>query len=221
MKKILCVFVVTMLLLSVSGCATVPDEQDAAVLPPSRVGASQMQATLVKRYTFESAFSEADVVARVEVGNWLAEDTDIFKTYYEARVLQCFKGSIPETFTLFQEGCSTGTLKGYPLFTSGNEMLVFLKEATETAYNSPYWIIGAFTTLLDVSYDESGNRYYVDRCDLLGETMNISSNYAYEMSLANEILAVAAANDPIVSEMQFHYSHIFSEADLIDLIENQ
>lgn len=221
MKKILCVFVVTMLLLSVSGCATVTLEQDATVLPPSRVGASQMQATLVKRYTFESAFLEADVVARVEVGNWLAENTDSITTYFEAKVLQCFKGSTTETITLFQDGCSTGTMKGYPLFTSGNEMLVFLKEATETAYNSPYWIIGAFTTLLDVSYDESGNRYYVDRCGLLGETMNISSNYAYEMSLANEILAVAAANDPIVSEMQFHYSHIFSEADLIDLIENQ
>lgn len=99
-------------------------------------------------------------------------------------------------------------------------MLVFLKETTETTYGSLYWIIGAYTTLLDVSYDESGNRYYVDRCGLLGETMNISSNYAYEMPVASEVLAVAAANDPIVSEMQFRYTHIFFEADLIDLIEN-
>lgn len=99
-------------------------------------------------------------------------------------------------------------------------MLVFLKETTETTYGSLYWIIGAYTTLLDVSYDESGNRYYVDRCGLLGETMNISSNYAYEMPVASEVLAVAAANDPIVSEMQFRYTHIFSEADLIDFIEN-
>lgn len=219
MKKFLCVFVVTMLLLSVSGCATVPDEQDTAVLPPSRVGGSQMQATLVKKYTFESAFSDADVVARVEVGNWLGEDTDNFATYFGAKVLQCFKGSPTETITLSQDGSSAGTLKGYPLFTNGNEMLVFLKEATETTYGSLYWIIGAYTTLLDVSYDESGNRYYIDRCGLLGETVNIT-NYAYEMPVASEVLAVAAANDTIVSEMQFRYTHIFSEADLIDLIEN-
>lgn len=152
MKKILCIFFSAVLLLMVSGCAAVSDGRDEAVLPPSRVGASQMQATLVKRYTFESAFSEADVVARVEVGNWLAENTDSITTYFEAKVLQCFKGSTTETITLFQDGCSTGTMKGYPLFTSGNEMLVFLKEAIETPYDSP---------LLD-----NGLVHYVFRCFL-------------------------------------------------------
>lgn len=221
MKKILCIFFSAILLLTVSGCAAVSDGRDEAVLPSSRIGTSQIQAFLAKKYTFESAMSEADVVARIKVGDWLAEDTDIFKTYYEAKVLQCFKGSMPETITLLQEGCSTGTLKGYPLFTSGNEMLVFLKEAIETPYDSPYWIMGSFTTFLDVSYDEGGNRYYADRYGHLGDSVNINANYAHVSPVSGEVLAVAAANDPIVSEMHYSYPYIFSESDMITLIENR
>lgn len=221
MKKFICIFFAIMLLLSVSGCATVSDERDAAVLPLSRIGTSQIQATFGDKYTFESALSEADVVARIEVGNWLAEDTNLYKTYYEATALQCFKGSISETFTLLQDGCSAATMKTYPLFTSGNEILVFLKEATVTTYDSPYWIIGSFTTLLDVSYDENGNRYYADRYGILGESIDINSNYAHENPVSSEVLAIAAANDPIVSEMQYPYPYIFSETDIITLIENQ
>ena len=221
MKKILCIFFSLILLLSAFGCAAVSNGRDDAVLPSSRVGTSQIQATFGDKYTFESAMSEADVVARIKIGDWLAEDTDIYTTYYKATALQCFKGSIPETFTLLQDGCSAGTMKRYPLFTSGNEMLVFLKEATETPYDSPYWIIGSFTTLLDVSYDESGNRYYADRYGILGESVNINTNYAHVSPVSGEVLAVAAANDPIVSEMQYSYHYIFSESDMITLIENR
>lgn len=221
MKKFLCIFFTITLLLSVSGCATVSDERDTVVLPPSRIGTFGIQATFGDKYTFESALSEADVVARIKVGNWLAEDINLYKTYYEATVLKCFKGSIPDTFTLLQDGCSAATMKTYPLFTSGNEILVFLKEATVTTYESPYWIIGSFTTLLDVSYDENGNRYYADRYGILGESIDINFNYAHENSVSNEVLAIAAVNDPIISEMQYAYPYIFSEADIIALIEKQ
>lgn len=200
-------------------CPTVSDERDAAVLPPSRIGAFGIEASLGNQYTFESALSEADVVARIEVGNWLAEDTNLYKTYYEATVLQCFKGSIPETFTLLQDGCSAATMKTYPLFTSGNEILVFLKKASVTTYESPYWIIGSYTTLLDVFYDEIGNRYYADRYGILGKSIDIDSNYARENPVSSEVLAIAEAHDPIVSEMHYSYPYIFSEADMITLIE--
>lgn len=221
MKKFLCVFFTIILLLSVSGCTTVSDERDTLVLPPSRIGTATIKAIFGNKFTFESAMTEADVVARIEVGNWLAEDTSIYTTYYEAAVLQCFKGSIPETFTLLQDGCSTATMKMYPLFTSGNELLVFLKEATETPYESPYWIMGSFTTLLEVSYDENGNRYYADRYGILSESINIDTNYADVASISGEVLATAAANDPIISEMHYSYPYIYSETDIMSLLENQ
>ena len=222
MKKYLCaVFAIVMLMISISGCASVPEETTPAVLPPTRIGASGFKATMAKDFPFESAWEEADVVARVEVGNWLAENNDIYETYYEAKVLQCFKGTIPDTFTLLQEGCSASTIKRYPLFTSGNELLVFLKEAVELTYESPYWIIGSFTTMLDVSYDENGNRYYADRYGILGRSIDITSNYAHDIAVSAEVMATAVAKDPIVSEMGGSYRYIFSEADFIALAENE
>lgn len=216
MKKTLCLLLTVFLLLTVVGCA-----HDSAVLPPSRIGQGTMQASLANRYTFETALSTADVVARIEVGNWISEDTELRKTYYEATVLECFKGNLSGSFTLLQDGCSDATLKGYPLFTQGNEILVFLNEAIVAGYESPYWIIGSFTTMLDVSYDENGTRYYADRYGVLGEFMDVSSNYALNTDVSNQVLARAAKDDPIVSEMQYLYPYIFSESDILALLGEQ
>ena len=223
MKKYLCaVFAIVMLMISISGCASAPEVTDPVVLPPTRIGASGCKVIRVKDYTFKSAWEEADVVARVEVGNWIAEDTEIIKTYYEAKVLQCFKGSIPENITLYQEGCSAFTMKGYPLFTSGNEFLVFLMEATATTcYEAPFWIMGSFTTILDVSYDENGNRYYADSRGFLGKSIDIAFNYAYDTAVSAEVMATAVAKDPIVSERLLPYHYIFSEEDFLALAESQ
>lgn len=213
MKKTYCLILSVILLLTVVGCS-----HGNTVLPPSRVGKGMMQASLVERYSLESAMSAADVVARVEVGSWLAEDADISSTYFEAKVLECFKGKLSGKFTLIQDGCSATTLNGYPLFTAGNELLVFLKKATLEGYASPYWIIGSFTTVLDVSYDESGARYYADRYGVLGESTNGATNYARNSEIANEVLTRAAKDDPIISEMQYAYPYIFAEADIRTLL---
>lgn len=204
---------------------TVNPGTEDAVLPPTRIGEPNVNASFGHRYTFESASAEADAVARIVVGNWLGEDTDLHKTYYEATVVQCFKGDLPEKITLLQDGCSSGTLKAYPLFTSGNELLVFINRASVTDYVSPYWIIGAFTTLLDVSYDSAGTRYYVDPYGILGDTIDISANYASDPVISREVYNSMAENDPIWKEMEkaypeveYTFPYIFSEDDLIPLL---
>lgn len=216
MKKAFYMILIAAFMIISVGCSNSADK--SAVLPPRRIGEGTLQASFGNRFTFESALSEADVVARIEVGNWISEDTELHKSYYEATVLQCFKGDIPDTFTLLQDGCSTATMKNYPLFISGNELLVFLKEASVTEYESPYWIIGSFTTVLDVSYDESGIRYYADRYGILGEFMNVSNNYAQDSVVSNEVLNRAATDDSIISQMQIVYPYIFSEADILNLL---
>lgn len=190
------------------------------ILPPSRIGTTTLHASFGPRYTFDTAYSEADAVARVVVGNWLGEDSELQKSYYEASVQECFKGDLPEKITLLQDGCSSGTLKQYPLFTSGNELLVFINKASVTDYVSPYWIIGSFTTLLDVSYDKIGTRYYVDRYGILGETIGISTNYATDKTVFEEVYSRTAETDEIVKEMHYDYPYIFSEEDMILYLES-
>ena len=201
---------------------TLRETDDAtAILPPTRFGSASIQASLATKYTLNTAVSEADVVARIVVGDWIAEDTEIGSTYYEATVLQCFKGNIPTKFTLKQDGCSTGTLRDYPLFTSGNEMLVFLKEAVAVSYDSPYWIIGSYTTIMDVSYDSAGNRYYADRHGILGKTVDVDVNYSKQPSIFAEVYARFVEADPIVQELHYSYPYVFAESDLIPLLEDQ
>lgn len=218
MKKFLYMMLILALIMANTGCAK--NAVNQLEQPPSRIGEGTIPASFENEYSFESALAAADVVARIEVENWIAEDTNLQKTYFEATVLQCFKGSIPTTFTLLQDGCSTGTLKGYPLFTRGNEMLVFLNEATEVNYDSPYWIIGSFMTILDVSYDDSGARYYADRYGILGETMNITANYGLQEDVFAEVYSKSVEADSIVEDMQYPYPYIFTESDLTSLIED-
>ena len=117
-------------MLLAAGCslnteAPANSDEDSIVLPPARIGESVGRAHLAKYYSFETAFSEADVVARIKIGNWLSEDELLGSTFFEATVLQCFKGDIPEIFILTQSGTASATLQGYPLFTYGNELLLF------------------------------------------------------------------------------------------------
>lgn len=220
MKKLLYLFFAAAFLLSMVGCAQ--SSIESAVIPPARIGADGfIHASLDKYYTFESAFAEADVVALIEVGNWLAEDNGLYQTYYEAAVIRSYKGDAPEAFTLLQDGSSSMTMKAYPLFTSRNELLVFLKEAVGTDYENAYWIMGSFTTILDVSYDADGNRYYMDRYGILGESMDISNNYTSQESVASALYAYAVSEDPIVADMQYQYPFIFSEEDINSLINHQ
>lgn len=193
--------------------------QKSIVLPPVRIASATIHGYLYKRYTFESAFSEADAVARVKVGNWLKEDLETQITYYEAEVLQSFKGNMASKFIWLQDGCSKGTYKNYPLFTHGNELLVFLKGSLD---ESPpeYWIMGAFTTLMDVAYDKSGARYYADPYGILGETIKCSKNYTRQEERFAEIYEQIVAKDHIVSEMSYTYPYIFAECDLNKIIEN-
>ena len=219
MKRFCYLLVVIIFVMMVAGCSG--NAENSPVLPPARIGTGMIEASLAHRYIFESAFSAADAVARIQVGDWLSEDLELHKTYYEATVLQCFKGDMPETITLLQDGSSAATMRGYPLFTSGNEILVFLKEAALPEYESPYWIIGSFTTVLDVSYDKEGTRYYADRHGILGEFMNGLHNYLADSSVCLSVHSRAAADDPIFKEMQYTYRYIFSEADILALMESQ
>lgn len=214
MKKLFSILLALSLILLAVGCSQ--SGKEGAVLPPARTGTGTMSMSLAVDYNFETAFEDVDAVARVKIGNWLGEDTELFSTFYEATVLECFKGEIPEKFTLLQEGCSAVTQYLYPLFTAGNELLLFLNEATdEYEYDSVYWIGGAHTTTVDVSYDEEGNRYYMDRLGMLCQDMpDYCRNYVASKTEAEEIYAYLFEVDPFMETVNFRYPYIYAEKDL-------
>lgn len=175
-------------------------------------------ALLETRYTFETGLSDADAVVRIRIGSWLGEDQEALSTFFEATVLESFKGNIPESFILIQDGCSESTLKGYPLFTDGNELLVYLKRISDTKYGDAYWIIGSFPTVLDVAYDNSGARYYADRYGIMGETAGISNNYSHQTVFRSELELNLIKTDSMFEMMQYTYPYIFAEEDLLPLL---
>ncbi len=195
------------------------------VLPPARYGAGYMEASLARSYTIEEAFSDADAIAWIRVGSWLGErDHPLACTFFDAEVIQCYKGEIPENFVLKQLGSSAYTFRGYPLFTAGNEMLLFLKNADleidNEEYDNCFIIMGTFSTVMDISKDQKGDIYVSDRFGMLGKSVvedyGTVKNHASAPALQKELADSCAANDAIQSACVNDSRYIFC----IEEIEN-
>lgn len=214
MKK-LCVTLTVALLLLTVGCG---QKQEQIVLPPARNVPYPGFVDYVD-VNFEAVYNQAEAIARIQVGNWLGEDTgDNNHTFFEATVLECYKGSMPETFTLIQTGSSHG-MDGRPLFAYGNELLLFLVKAPAdyTAYEDAYYNKGSFFSVFDVSYDYDGDRYFVVRNGWFGKSLPFTTPLS-EMPM-REITEYAVKNDPILEETGFAFSYAFTESDFRKLLE--
>ena len=143
------------LLLSATACAA-----HEPVLPPSRWGEMQINSMFERYYSISDAFQAADAVARVKVGDWQGEDLRNWVTFFDASVQESYKGELPRNFTLVQGGCSEATSPDYPLFTSGTELLVFLRDYDGSG--EKYHPITDYNTVLYVVYGEAGDRYFLD-----------------------------------------------------------
>lgn len=165
MKRKLSIFLLAAMLLTLTACSS------GEKRPPVRVGEATGSASLARSYSFEEAFQEAEAVVLVRVGSWLGEKLGGFPlSFYEATVLESYKGSVPSSFTLVQNGASSGTYEDYPLYTCGNELLLFLRGASgdwSDDYPAAYQNIGSFSTMLYAADADDGTRYYLDRFGLM------------------------------------------------------
>ncbi len=185
------------------------------VLPPARIGKTEGKGSLYRSFSFEEAIEEAEVVAWIRVGNWLGENYEIFTSYFEAEVVACYKGQMPEEFVLEQTGNSEFSYKGYPIFTSGNEMLVFLNATNKVPYENCYWIIGGFSTVLDVVKDQDGNTYAMDIRGYLGKSINeYKTNYADNRSLNFQLCNVLKEIDDVWEGQLEKVEYIFLLEDM-------
>ena len=215
MRNKICVLSVVMVLSLLLTSYFVGKQQ--IVRPPVRESFDvEMSASFARHYTFEEAFEEADLVVHVRVGNWLGEDE--YSTYYETKVVTSYKGDCNDEIVLLQDGTSKGTYIGYPLFTHGNEMLVFLKSAVDTEYDNAYWIIGGWTTLLDAMEDGTGDVYYVDRSGVLGESIDVSLNVASDTNLKKVLYENARKKDELVASVYSKSKYVYEKASVEELL---
>ena len=131
--------------------------------PPVRIGEAIGEASLLRSYSVAEAFQEA--------------------TFYKAAVVKSYKGDLPREFTLMQNGGSAGTYEDYPLYTCGNELLVFLRKA-DADYPDAYQSVGSFSTVLYAADAVDGTRYYLDRFGLMSMREQETGDSALEQPLS-------------------------------------
>lgn len=201
--------------------AVVTPDTDKIVLPPVRVGTEgYSRLSLHERSsTIESLCEYIDAIAVIRVGNWLDEGS--FHTYYDAEVLDVISGTIPEKFVLLQDGNSEVTIKGYPLFTYGSELLVFLVKTSSSpeegcAYpnDNSYWIAGSYTTAMEVVTDEDGTTYFVDCYHLIDRSAVELANFKSEATVNTTVYQTLLARDVEGMQYKVKYHAIYSLNEL-------
>lgn len=166
----LCLICVLLAFLCLIGCNPKDVENVSEVIyPPTRWGQDEFRASMSRSYSLREAIEESDLVAVVVVENWLGESPEAYCSYFSARIAEQFTGESIDQIVLLQDGYSGATMNYYPLFTYGNKMLLFLKEAVGTDYENAYWIIGSYLTLFDVS-EIDGELYLIDRIGVLSQS---------------------------------------------------
>ena len=162
------VAIACLVIMFVLSCSCASKESSEPVYPPVRAGESEYEAIVVYS-PFETSLEEADVAARVRIGDWLGEDDTLVLSFFSAELLEVCKGDVTGSITLCQDGTSKTTQKDYSLFSYGSELFLFLKKSPEEGDNR-YYILGSYTTVLYAAHADDGKEYYVDFIGLMGET---------------------------------------------------
>ncbi len=175
-----------------------PTDLEGVVLPPCREGDGTMLPSMAEMFDLPKACLRAHGVALVRIGDWLGEDDKNGITYYEAEILKCYRGDLDGTIILKQDGSSSATMKGYPLFASGNEWLLFLEPSTMGLYaENCYWILGSWTTAFPVGRDQTGKAYLVDRLTFLQDAANNAGlSPDYPQQIRTQMQESMIAKDP-------------------------
>ncbi|MBO4277463.1 MAG: hypothetical protein J5925_03585 [Clostridia bacterium] len=211
---------------------TIPDN---AVLPPTRYGETTGNA-MIEDHDFKELYEMSDIVALVRIGDWLSENpvNPVSGTRYDAELLRIYKGEADEgqRIRLKQEGNSRTTFPCYPLFTYGDEMLLFMIYGSDDGSEYFYWLPCSYTVTIDAALID-GEYYFADRFGRLSAGYEKSAGSVYEKpgdSLVNAF--INSLNDKAVASLiesahssEFYQAtgvdpFILSEAEIISLFAN-
>lgn len=168
--------------------------QENFVLPPVRVSPdAQAEGRLYRAYTFQEGFEEAEIVAVIKIGNWLSETETHCGTFFEATPLMVYKGELSESFIFYQAGYSEATLMHWPLYSYGEEVLVFLKSTKGMKVEDTYgykdfvYSIAAYATSFYIVQDDAGCSYIVDWIGEIGRSVPDAKNYAEDGRITGQL----------------------------------
>ncbi len=193
--------------------------QEEIILPPVRFGSYEADASLERCYSLIEAYQEAEAVALIRIGNWQKETK--YATLYQAEVITCYKGGIEGTINFKQDGSSHHTFKYYPLYTYGNEVLVFMnkgmwsEDTEEGEATEVYYSIGAYTSDLIVVRDSSGKAYIPGGffLDLMLEPDNITLNP--NIGITDDLYQRYIAADPEMKTRTNGFSEAYALEELV------
>lgn len=212
-----------------TSCAPTPKDKVEIKNTPARIGTQgEAQVSLANAYGLDEAVAESDIVAEVTIVSWLGEDTEeAYKTYFDATVNTLFKGNAPDNIVLLQDGNSKYTYTSYPLFKIGDRMLLFLKKAVTVDYEDAYWIIGSYTSVMDIQ-TVGGVSYAVDRMGVLTKKIvadrTLSDEQTYttvDTQVWSELHDQMASCDPLVSQIWSWRSKAFLYDEIIQGVQNE
>lgn len=193
------------------------------VLPASRTGKGMSYGSIAADYATISLIYEAsDAVARVRIGNWLDENQ--YETYYQAEVIEVYKGTLPEEIIIQQDGTSRATFSGYPLFFHGEEKLIFLKKTDISDFASPeeagpytgtaYWIPGSYMGVFDCTTDDTGELYFADCFNALNFSGFELTDYSNDSTVVSQVYT------QLDSVYKRKIQGIYLVSELIDCLNN-
>lgn len=199
-KKLLSLLLAIVMAFSLAGCAGETEKPEEIVVPPVRFGTAS--ASINAPQSLATAVRESDAVAHIRIGNWLGESEMYDDTYFEAEVIELFKGEVPDEFVLKQDGYSEFVYQMNPLFTYGNELVLFLNDVGGEyyPYDNVYWIKGSFGTIYYVGEDDAGDSYVVPNpANQLAKGVLTNMVYQTEksgVSIGEEVAESLSASDP-------------------------
>lgn len=187
------------------------------IYPPIRVSELNSRINSYETYTFETAIEASDVVAHVRIGNWLGEDLSY--TYYDAVIVEQFTGEKVDNIVIEQYGNSKRVYNRFPLFTKGNELLVFLRKKETTESDTVYEIIWDNGSTLYAVEDDEGNVYYWDRCGSLSvQSTNAITNIPMDLFTKKLVDKIVEA-DPYLAEDTYVNIYMYAKEEIKKLIE--
>lgn len=146
-------------------------------------------------YDLDYDIEQSIAIAHIRIGNWLYEvgDSGGGYTVYEATVLSCYKGSLPDKFPLAFDGNSKINLADSPLPTYGNEFFVFFEHYKGENDEYYYSMQNEFSCFDVIKKDEE--KYLLGYMDnnILNQMLEEISNY---QGLGYDLIKTKKENDP-------------------------